>query len=321
MGIIVFLILSVVAFSKDIVLDTFEEIKRFPFVTYKKVWTGTPAQAEDVTVPNVYIVIDKNESKEVFLNALQVAYFLGQWTEDMGITPKMIKEGKHPLIFSNLERALNSDKHIILIGINNELVKELGLKFEKPTLKVISYKGKEVLIVGGKDDRDVIKATRFLANRIISFKAGAYKTFFSFVELRGMIENEDFVSAINLIKDSSGLSACGKNMSLAAHMMAKFPPEVKKIVKKRNKIMYVELVKALEEKNKERARKLWKEAMFTCYQCHQGIGIKRIRKFVPNGEIHSKHQRIAMRYGLVKITDKGFDCSACHTGRTQIRGY
>jgi len=178
-----------------------------------------------------------------------------------------------------------------------------GVKFRGPTLKVVELKGRKILIVGGRNTTEVKVAARFLANRIIGFKAGAYRTFFSFVKLRGMIEKGEFTSALDLIRDPAGLSACGKNMSLAAPMMLRFPPEVKKIVKKRNRILYRDLPQAL--------------GMVTCYQCHQGLGVERLRKFTPNPEIHSKHQRIARRFGLVR----NGDCTACHRGRTEIRGY
>ena len=309
-----------VVFSKP-VLDTFGEVKRFPFVTYTKAWTGTPAEVSEVTVPNVVIAYGKSESRAVLSAASNIAYYLGQWTEDMGLTPRAVRKGRLPTIVMPLNRALKTNKHIILVGTNNSIVKNLGLKFSKPTLKVVQWKGRKVLIVGGRNTRQVVKAANFLAHRVVGFKAGAYKTFFSFVKLRGLIEHENYIAGVHLIKEASGLSACGKNMSLAAPMMLKFPQEVKKVVKKRNRIMYVELVQALKDKDKEKAVKLWKEAMFTCYQCHQGLGIKRLRKFIPNPEIHSRHQRIAMDFGLVRKANGEFNCTACHSGRTEQRGY
>jgi len=309
-----------IAFSKP-VFDTFGDVKRFPFITYKKAWTGTPAESPEVTVPNVVIAYGSKESKAVVAAASNIAYYLGQWTDDMGITPRLVRKGRLPSIVMPLKRALRTKKHIILVGTNNSIVRSLGLRFVKPTLKVVQWKGRKVLIVGGKNAKQVVKAASFLAHRVIGFKAGAYKTFFSFVKLRGLIEYENYTAALTLIKEPSGLSACGKNMSLAAPMMLKFPQEVKRVVKKRNRIMYVELVQALKGRDKEKAVRLWKEAMFTCYQCHQGLGIKRLRKFVPNPEIHSKHQRIAMEFGLIKKVNGEFNCTACHSGRTEQRGY
>ncbi len=294
-------------------LDDFESVKRFPFVTYKKVWQGTPVRVDEVTVPNVVIAYGEGENPKVIASAGRIAYYLGQWTQDPGLSPKGVKMGSFPPVILPLPEALKTEKHIILVGTQNAIVKELNLKFEGPTVKVVDYRGRKVIVAGGKTPDQVVEASNFLADYIVGFKAGAYKTFFSFVKLRGMIEKGEFNSALDLIQSAEGLSACGKNMSLASPMMEKFPPKVKEVVKERNKIMYVELAKVLKEGNKEEAVMLWKEAMFTCYQCHQGIGIKRLRKFVPNEEIHSRHQRIAKSWGL--------SCNACHSGQTKQRGY
>ena len=321
MGVIVLLLLTVGVLLARPIMDTPAEVKRFPFVTYKKVWTGTPAEVEEAAVPDVVITYGVREKRAVVESAAQIAYFLGQWTDDMGITPRMIRKGYTPSIVMPLPRALKTKKNLILLGTNNRIVRELGLRFKGPTLKVVEWKDRKVLIVGGRDTKEVLKASSFLANRIVAFKAGAYRTFFSFVKLRGMIERGNFAAALQLIKDPQGLSACGKNMSIAAPMVARFPPEVKKVVKKRNRILYSELVRTLKAGDRDGAVRLWKEAMFTCYQCHQGLGIRRLRRFIPNPQIHSRHQRIAMEFGLIKRTPKGFDCSACHAGRTEVRGY
>ena len=320
MPFLILMMLAGIALSKP-VFDTFGEVKRFPFITYREAWTGTPAQSTRVAVPNVVIAYGVKENKSVVASASEIAYYLGQWTEDMGITPRMVRKGYLPNLVKPLPKALKTNKPIILLGVHNKIVRTLGLKFNKPTLKVVEWEGRKVLIVGGRDTAQVLRASRFLAHKVIGFKTGAYKTFFSFVKLRGMIEKGEFTSALFLIEDPSGLSACGKNMSLAKPMMLKFPKEVKKVVKKRNRIMYVDLVKALREGDKDRAVKLWKSAMFTCYQCHQGIGIKRLRKFVPNEEIHSYHQYIAGKFGLIGNSKGEKSCSACHTGRTEIRDY
>ncbi len=320
MAAIYLLLLTAFVFGNPI-MDTPAEVKRFPFVTYREVWTGTPAQVREAAVPNVVITYGVKESKGVIASAFQIAYYLGQWTDDMGIDPKMVREGNLPSIALPLPDALKTERNLILVGTRNGIVRDLGIKFGGPTLKVVRWQGREVLLVGGRDEREVIMAASFLANRVIGFKAGAYKTFFSFVKLRGLIEHGNFEAAIDLVGDPQGLSACGKNMSLAAPMILSFPPEVKKVVEKRNRIMYVDLVEALKEKDKERAVELWKSAMVTCYQCHQGIEIKRLREFVPNPEVHSRHQRIAMEFGLVKNVGGRLDCTACHSGVTEQRGY
>ncbi len=308
-----FSLLIILSISFAIEID-FKEVKKFPFVKYIKAWEGTPAHAQDVTVPNVYIVYGKEESEKVIASAGKIAFYLGQWTEGIGLNPKLVKAKRIPkLIITDAEVSKYKDRNLIVVGIKNRIVKELGVKFNGPSLKVFEKNGRKILIVGGRNDREVITAANFLADRIISFKVGAYKTFFSFVRLRGMIEKGNFEAVYDLLTDASGLRACGRNMSLAAPMMAKFPKEVKKVVKKRNRIMYVELPKAVLEGNKEKALKLWREAMITCFQCHHGIGIPKVRKFEPLADIHSKHQRIAKRYGLT--------CKNCHYGITEYRGY
>ncbi len=313
-----FLLLIIVGFSfSKPILESFSQIKRFPFITYKEAWTGTPAQSREVAVPAVVITYGEKEKKELVEEAVNIAYFLGQWTEDVGITPRMVRKGKLPSLILPLSKALKTDKNLILIGTRNKIVKNLNIAFRGPTLKVISWQGRKILLVGGRNPTEIKSAARFLAYRIVGFKAGAYKTFFSFVKLRAMIEKEDFSSALNLIKDPSGLSACGKNMSLAAPMMLRFPPEVKKIVKERNIILYKKIPQALRTKDKEKAIKLWRKAMITCYRCHQGLGIKRLRRFIPNENIHSKHQKIAEDFGLLKKEG----CGICHKGITEIRGY
>ncbi|NPB08393.1 MAG: cellulose biosynthesis cyclic di-GMP-binding regulatory protein BcsB [Aquificae bacterium] len=292
----------------------FKEVKKFPYIKYVTAWKGTPAETKDVAVPNVYIVYGEKESEEVVAAAGKIAFYLGQWTDGIGLSPALVKKGRIPrLLIKDTELDRYKDRHLIVVGVNNKLVRELGLKFDKPALRVVEREGRKILVVGGRNEKEVLTAARFLADRVISFKAGAYATFFSWVRIRGMIEHGNFAAALDVLTDSRGLHACGRNMSLAAPMMAKFKPEVKKVVKKRNRIMYRELPEALKEKNREKALKLWREAMITCFQCHHGIGIPRVRKFEPLAEIHSKHQRIAKRYGL--------DCKACHYGVTEYRGY
>ncbi|WP_213032485.1 hypothetical protein, partial [Acinetobacter baumannii] len=118
-----------------------------------------------------------------------------------------------------------------------------------------------------------------------------------------------------------GLSACGKNMALAGPMVAQWGDDLKAVVRHRNNILYNELPKALEAEDKEKAVNLWKEAMLTCYQCHQGINVPQVRRFKPIESIHAKHQQIAESFGLVKVIGREKSCIACHAGPTTIRGY
>ncbi len=301
-----------ITFSK-VILEPPAEVKRFPFITYTKVWEGTPAESEDTAVPNVVITYGKGEPRSVVSVAVEIAYSLGQWTDDPGLSPRKVRKGSYPAIVLPIKKALSSGKPVILIGTNNAVVKSTPMTFRGPTLRVIEKDGRKILIVGGRNTKEVLRAGHFLARRIIGFKAGAYRTFFSFVRLRGMIEKENYESALELIKSPAGLSACGKNLSLMAPMVLKMPKDVKKVVKERNRLLYVQLSSAVREGDKNMALNAWKKAMRTCYQCHQGLGVPRLRKFIPNKEIHSKHQRIAKRWGL--------DCTACHQRITEVRGY
>ncbi len=294
----------------------------FPYVSYGNVWGGTPAMLQDVTVPNTLVVYGKTEDPDVVASAGKIAYYLGQWTEDIGFGVEDVKQSTIPdILVSDAKLSNMKYQNLIVVGTNNDIVKELGLQFDGPTIKVIQKDNKNIMIVGGRNKEEIIKAAKYLADVRLNFKAGAYKTFFSFVALRGMIEKGEFDSALRLIKNPYGLSACGKNMAIASPMLAQWEDSVKAVVKKRNTILYSELPKALEEGNKEKAAELWKSAMYTCYQCHQGIEIPQMRKFKPVAYIHEKHQRIAQSYGLVKVIGNEKSCIACHAGPTAVRGY
>ena len=307
------LLLWLAVASGRVFLDTPGEVKKFPFIKYDTVWKGTPAERSDVAVPNVVITYGKAEDKKVVSVSAEIAYYLGQWTDDPGLSPRLVRKGRTPSIILPLDRAFATGRNMILVGTKNPIVRSLGISFKGPTLKVVEWKGRKVLIVGGRNPSEVFSAGRFLARRIIGFKAGAYRTFFSFVKLRGMIEKGEYSSAYHLLMSPEGVSACGKNLSLMAPKVLKFPKEVKTVVKRRNRILYSQLASALREGDGERARSLWKKAMVTCYQCHQGLGIQRLRKFVPAESIHSKHQRIAQNWGM--------SCTSCHQQITEIRGY
>jgi len=211
--------------------------------------------------------------------------------------------------------------NLIVVGVNNDIVKELGLSFEKPTIKMVQKDDKNILIVGGANKEQIMQAGRYLADVRLNFKAGAYRTFFSFVALRGYVEKGEFDAGLRLIRSPMGLSACGKNMALAGPMVAQWGDDLKAVVRHRNNILYNELPKALEAKDKEKAVNLWNEAMLTCYQCHQGINVPQVRRFKPIESIHAKHQQIAESFGLVRVIGTENSCIACHAGPTTIRGY
>jgi hypothetical protein len=309
------------ALAQPVIEPNFAD-RLFPYITYGEVWSGTPAMLRDVAIPNVLVVYGSKEDPEVVAQAGKIAFYLGQWVEDIGFGAEEVKQSKiPPLLVSDAQLKNLQWKNIIVVGTNNDVVKELGLTFEKPTIKMVEKDGKRILVVGGANKEQIIQSAKYLTDVRLNFKAGAYRTFFSFVALRGHIEKGEFDAALRLVRSPLGLSACGKNMALAGPMVAQWPDDIKAVVRKRNAILYQELPKALEEKDKEKAIALWKDAMLTCYQCHQGIGIPQVRKFKPVEEIHAKHQRIAESFGLVQVVGDQKSCIACHAGQTQIRGY
>ncbi|RMH80984.1 MAG: hypothetical protein D6674_01730 [Acidobacteria bacterium] len=296
--------------------------RTFPYVTYGEVWTGTPAVVKDATVPYLLIVYGTSEDPEVVAIAGKVAFYLGQWTEDIGFTAEDVRQSRiPPLLVSDKRLKELSYQNLIVVGTNNDIVKELGLSFEKPTIKVLQKDGKNIMVVGGANKEQVLQAGGYLADVRLNFKAGAYKTFFAFVTLRGLIEKGEFASALSLIRSPMGLSACGKNMALAGPMVAQWGEDLKAVVRRRNNILYNELPKAIEAGDKEKAISLFKDAMFTCYQCHQGINVPQVRKFKPLESVHAKHQLIAESFGLVKVVGGQKSCIACHAGQTAQRGY
>ncbi len=312
----VFLFLIILpGFSKPFIDPPFAD-RLFSYVRYEEVWRGTPAASPDVAVPNFVIVVGKDENPSIIRAVSMITFYIGNWVEDANVDVSIYRDRKFPkIIYTDEEVKDKKNINLIIVGNKNNFVKKYGVTFKKPTIKVIRDGLRYIMFVGGRDTEETLKAVNYLANIRLAFKGGAYSTFFSFVKLRGMIERGEFASAIDLIKNPRGISACGRNMSIALGMgvTRKWSEKMRKIVKKRNIIMYRKLPEALEEGNKEKAVALWEEAMKTCYRCHQGIGIPRVRKFVPREDIHSRHQRIAKSFGL--------SCTACHREFTKIRGY
>ncbi len=312
----VFLFLGAISgFSQPFIDPPFAD-RLFPYVRYEEVWRGTPAASSDVAVPNFIIVVGKEEDPSIIRAVSMIAFYIGNWVEDASVDVSIYKDRKFPkMVYTDDEVKDEENTNLIVVGNKNNFVKKYDVTFKKPTIKVIKDGLRYIMFVGGRDTEETLKAVNYLANIRLAFKGGAYSTFFSFVKLRGMIERGEFASAVDLIKNPRGISACGRNMSIALGLgvTRKWSEKMKKIVKKRNIIMYRKLPEALEEGNKEKAISLWEEAMKTCYRCHQGIGIPRVRKFVPLEDIHSRHQRIAKSFGL--------SCTACHKEFTKIRGY
>jgi hypothetical protein len=289
----------------------------FPYIEYQRVWQGTPAERDDVTIPAVAIVCGALEDRRVVAEAGRMAFYLGIWCEDIGFGVKNVMEkGMPPLIIMESDLRKKRASNFIVAGTHNNLVTQHGIRFEGPTVIYREADGGRFLFVGGKTEQETIDAIRYMADVRLNFKAGAYRTFFNFVRLRGYVEAKNWDAAMDTIESPEGLSACGRNMALASPMMAGAPDKVRKHVKHRNRILYDLLPKAVREKDRDRASYLWRDAMKTCYGCHQGVGgIPRLRKFIPMEEVHAKHQRISARF---QPTDS---CKACHFSETRVRGY
>ena len=288
-----------------------------PYITYKEAWRGTPARKDDVAVPNILIVYGENEHSDVVAEAGKIGFYLGNWVEDIGFSVEHVKNRSMPSLLVN-EKLIPelAPRNVIVVGKNNGLIKKYEIKFEQPSVIYKEAEGRKLLFVGGNTKAGTIKAIRYMADVRLNFKSGAYKTFFNFVKLRGYIEKENRVAALETIESPIGLSACGRNMALAASAMTKAPQRVKRHVKYRNEILYRRLPKAVKEENKTVAANLWHEAMKTCYACHQSAGdIPRLRKFNPPESIHSKHHRVAAKFEF------GNGCDTCHFEETRITGY
>lgn len=102
----------------------------------------------DVAIPNVLVVYGLKEDPEVAAQADKIAFYLRQWVEDIGFCAEEVKQSKiPPLLVSDAQLKNLQWKSIIVVGTNNDVVKELGLTFEKPTIKMLEKDGKRILVV------------------------------------------------------------------------------------------------------------------------------------------------------------------------------
>ncbi|MFP4087096.1 MAG: hypothetical protein ACLFUL_09925 [Desulfobacteraceae bacterium] len=290
--------------------------RRFPFVSYGQTWQGSPVHSSDVAVPNVFIVYGKNEDTEVIAEAGKIGFYLGNWVTDMGFGVREVQQRQMPLLFIDDHQIPSPlDRHLIVVGSHNKLVKDHDIAFEVPSILHKQSGDTQVLFAGGKTRQETLKAVGYLADVRLNFKSGAYKTFFSYVKLRGYLEKENNAAALAVIKSPLGLSACGRNMTLAAPAMRQAPEKVRKHIQYRNSLLYEQLPEAVKGSDKATALQLWQEAMKTCYACHQGSEqIPQLRKFKPLASIHAKHQRIAAEFGFK-------ECTTCHFNQTRVSGY
>jgi hypothetical protein len=289
----------------------------FPYIDYREVWRGTPAQRGDVAVPDVLIVYGEGEDTDIVAEAGRMAFYLGNWCDDIGFHVEDVLNQDMPrLIAPEKEMVHLGTKQVIVVGTGNNLVKAHKVTFEGPTVQSMDAGDRKYLFVGGRTGDETIRAIRYMADVRLNFKSGAYKTFFNFVRLRGYLERENRAAALEVIESPQGLSACGKNMAVAAEMIMKAPRKIKSHVAHRNQILYGRLPDAVKKGDRGEALGLWQEAMGTCYGCHQGRGeIPRLRKFKPLGSIHDRHQRVAQQFEALT------SCDACHFEETAVRGY
>lgn len=291
----------------------------FPYIAYDEVWGSTPARSSETAVPNAAIVYGAEADPKLVARAGTIGIHLGTWVQAVRLDPEDARTGRFPsLILSDREFLAEQSKWdaAIVVGTDNEIARRAGVSFEQPGIRAVEQEGRKYLFAAGSTLQETLRAADHLAHVRIRFKAGAYRTFFNFVRLRGLIEKENWEAARLTIRSPEGLSACGRNMALAAHRLQRAPDEVQALVRRRNELLYSRIGSALNDRDRTSAARLWSEAMATCYACHQGAeGFPVLRRFKPLESIHAKHQRIAARFELPR------GCSACHSGKTAIRGY
>ncbi len=311
-GIVLFIANTVSAIQ---ILPTPLADRKFQYVRIEEIFTGSPL-ATKALVPNALIVIGTEEKGSIVRQAIAVAYMLGLWTQDPGSSVEKIKKNitLAPVITDGeVSPEITKNYNLIVIGRHNKIYKKFKerLHGQRTFIEVVKdafVKGRDVMFVSDA------RATFYLANRRLYFKAGAYNGYFNFVKARLLIEMGNLEGAKDLLDAPDGVRDCGKPVMLAIGFKEKMPKVLLKIAKKRNRLVFKELKKALSEGNSQKAADLWYKAMLTCYGCHQGINnTPKFRKYTPNRAEHSYHQVIVKRFGA--------QCTLCHHGKTSFRGY
>jgi hypothetical protein len=276
---------------------------------------GTPLQIEALT-PHALFVIGAGEQPSLYLQAATMAYMLGQWTQEPGTSLEKIKTNQNlgpVLLDKQLTPAKIAHHNLVIIGKNNNIYPRIAAR--------LTGKGSfiEVLYDALAPARDIMfvsdaKAAFYLANKRLYFKSGAYKGFFSFAKARALIEKGEFAEALNSLDNPEAIRGCGKPVILAIGHKEKLPPELLRVAKARNQLVFQELRASLMAKDKTQAIAVWQAAMGKCYGCHQGRGgVTQFRKFKPNQQEHGYHTVVATQFGMT--------CENCHRGLTQMVGY
>lgn len=313
-----YLALSLMLFGQIVVQPPMAD-RLFPPIKIGTAWKGSPMSKDDVLLPGVVIVTPVKETAGLALHLAELGMALGHFADDPGFYLDSAKEVHLPSYFAKIESmnelaTIGSD-HVIFIGTNQTAREYFGVDIKGPSIRLIQKLNKNILLLAAPDIIQLKEVISYYARRLY-FRASAYQTFFSFVHLRYLLESENFEAAQMLIASVRGISACGRNILMAQPMIASFSVEAKDVVKKRNAILYQKLPQVIQAKNKEQCAKLWKEAMETCYACHQGTeSMAPLRKFTVHEIPHSFHQRIGQFYAV------SLECQDCHSNKTEIRGY
>ncbi len=289
--------------------------RTFQFVKTASTFSGTPLSV-NALVPNALVVLGETESRDLFIEAAGIAYMIGQWTHDPGTSVESIRAGDR-LAPVRLDTSLKEEDirhhNIILLGKKNAYYRKIRSRLTGTGsfIQIVEdglAKGRDTLFVSDNT------AGFYLANKRLYFKSGAYRGFFSFVKVGGLIMKGNLDAALFGLDDPQAVRSCGKPVILAMGTGSNIPKEMLVFAKKRNRIVFKDLKSALKSGHKELALNCWKGAMETCYACHQGTnGVKRYRKFTPLSEEHGYHQQIAEQLGL--------ECGQCHSGTRSVIGY
>jgi hypothetical protein len=293
------------------ILPTPTSDSTFQFLKLGKAFAGTPLEV-DALVPNALFVIGDSESPALFIQVANMAYMIGSWAHDPGASVEEVRQNLNlpPVV---LEKDLSPERiknyNLVVVGKENSLYKQLKRRLHGNGSFI------EVVEDAFSPDRDVMvvsdeKAAFYLANKRLYLKSGTYSDFFNMVKTRFLIEKEDFNDAMFSLDNPDAVAGWGKTTILALGHKSEVPIMMMLIARKKNKLLYEDLMNALKERDKEKSIRIWQEAMETCYKCHH---VKKYRKFTPNQAVHSYHHVIVRRFD--------FECTTCHKGKTAIRGY
>jgi hypothetical protein len=289
--------------------------RTFQFIRTSQTFMGTPLQTKALT-PYALFVIGSTEQPDFYPQAATIAYMIGQWTQEPGTSLEKVKTNQNlgPVL---LDRQLTpeqiSHRNLVIIGKNNNIYPriEARLSGKGTFIEVVEdalAPGQDIMFVSDA------KAASYLANKRLYFKSGAYKGFFSFAKARALIDKGEFAEALNSLDNPEAIRGCGKPVILAIGHKEKLPPELLRVAKARNQLVFKDLRASLMAKDKTKAIAVWQEAMGTCYGCHQGRGgVTQFRKFKPNQQEHGYHTVIASQFDM--------RCETCHHDLTKRVGY